>query len=98
VNFVHGTYTNGTVILDEPGQFPEGSQVRVTLDDEVLSDGRPWPKTPAEIEAFLAEIDAIPPLMNEEEHRAWEARRRAEKDARVKLMRASAAEARALFP
>ena len=104
MNSVHGTYQHGTVVLDEPANFPEGAHVRVTLDaadaadDDFLPDGRPWPKTPEEIEAFLAEIDAIPAMMTEEEHLAWEARRLAEKETQKELMRKSADKIARLFP
>ena len=87
---ITGTYQHGTVVLDEPVNLPEGAHVRVTLDDpnaaaqddtDRLSDGRPWPKTPEEIAAHLAEMDAIPPLdMSDEEIAQWEARRREERE------------------
>ncbi len=99
MNFIHGTYKNGTVVLDEPAGFPDGAHVRVTLDDDdLLPNGRPWPKTPEEIEAFLAEVDAIPPMMTEEEHLAWEVRRREEKGTQKALMQKDAAEIARLFP
>jgi hypothetical protein len=88
----HGTYQHGTVLLDEPVNLPEGAQVRVTLDveppagatrtttDDRLSDGRPWPKTPEEIAAFLAEMDATPGLeVSDEEYARVEAERLARK-------------------
>ena len=87
-------------MLDRPVDLPEGAHVRVTLDadDDLRSDGRPWPKTPEEIEAFIAEADAIPPMMTEEECAAWDARRAAEKDLQKGLMEKNAAEISRLFP
>ena len=85
-----GTYQHGTVILDQPVNLPEGAHLRVTLDspdappgddEDRLGDGRPWPKTPEEIEAYLAEMDAIPSLeMSDEEFAQWEARRKKERE------------------
>ncbi len=101
---IHGTYQNGAVVLDEPVNLPEGAHVRVTLDDastpddDLLPDGRPWPKTPEEIEKFLAEIDAIPAMMTEQEHRAWEAQRRKEREVQKGLFAKNAAEIARLFP
>ena len=79
---VHGTYQNGVVVLDAPAKLPEGAHVCVTLDpEEYRSDGRPWPKTPEEIAAFVAEMDATPALeMTDEEIARWEATRREERE------------------
>jgi len=101
---VHGTYQNGVVVLDGPVNLPEGAHVRVTLDDasapddDLLPDGRPWPKTPWEIEEFLGEIDAIPAMMTEREHLAWEAQRREEREVQKELFAKGAAEIARLFP
>lgn len=90
---ITGTYQHGTVVLDEPVNLPDGAHVRVTLDDpnaappedtDRLSDGRPWPKTPEEIAAYLAEMDATPGLdMSDEEYAQWEAERLAQKARRI---------------
>lgn len=84
---VHGTYQHGTILLDELVNLPEGAQVRVILDptptdegDDRLSDGRAWPKTPEEIAAFVAEMDATPGLeMSDEEYARLEEERFARK-------------------
>ena len=45
-----------------------------------LSDGRPWPKTPEEIAAFLVEMDETPGLeISDEEYAQLEAERHARK-------------------
>ena len=91
-------------MLDEPVNLPEGAHVRVTLDDasapddDLLPNGHPWPKTPGEIEKFLAEIDAIPPMMTEEEHLAWEAQRQKEREMQKELFAKDAARTARLFP
>ena len=73
-------------MLDAPVNLPEGAHVRVTLDDasapddDLLPDGRPWPKTPEEIAAFVAEMDATPGLdATDEEYARMEADRLARK-------------------
>ena len=73
-------------MLDEPVNLPEGTHVRVTFDaastpdDDLLPDGRPWPKTPEEIAAFVAEMDATPGLdVSDEEYARIEAERLARK-------------------
>ena len=88
-DFNSGTYQHGTVILDQAVNLPEGAHLRVTLDsadaplrddEDRLSDGRPWPKTPEEIEAFIAEMDATPGIeVSDEEYAQMEADRLARK-------------------
>ena len=80
---IHGTYQQGALLLDEPVNLPEGAQVRVALEpepagsvsraeaDDLLSDGRPWPKTPEELAAFLVEMEATPGLEFSDEEYAW---------------------------
>ena len=83
---IHGTIQNGAVVLDQPVNLPEGAHVRVVLDDanapddDVCCDGRPWPKTPEEIAAFVAEMDATPGLdATDEEYARMEVDRLARK-------------------
>ena len=92
---IHGTYQNGAVVLDAPVNLPEGAHVRVTLDeasapeDDLLPDGRPWPKTPEEIAAFVAEMDATPGLdATEKEYARIEAERIAETKERMERIAA----------
>ena len=73
-------------MLDQPVNLPEGAHVRVLFDEatvpdgDVLSDGRPWPKTPEEIAGFVAEMDATPGLdATDEEYARMEADRLARK-------------------
>jgi len=42
-------------------------------------DGQPWPATPQEVAAFLADLDSLPPLLTPEESDRFEAWRAAEK-------------------
>lgn len=102
---VHGTYQNGAVVLDRPVNLPEGTPVRVTLDAEagvgvdLRSDGRPWPKTPEEIEAFLAEMDATPGIeISDEEYARIEAERRASKEEGIAETKKRMERIRAQFP
>ena len=97
-----GTFQNGGVVLDEPANFPEGAHVRVTLADEpvdVCCDGRPWPTTPEGIAAFVAEMDAIPPMdMTDAEIERWEAIRKEDREKQKALFAKWAKETGRLFP
>ena len=105
---ITGTYQRGTVVLDAPVDLPEGAHVRVTLDDpnapsadavDRLSDGRPWPKTPEEIAAYLAEMDATPGLeLSDEEYARWEAERLANREWQKSQFPKWAGETERLFP
>lgn len=73
-------------MLDEPVNLPDGAHVRVTLDeenmagDDFLPEGRPWPKAPEEIAAYIAQMDATPGLdVSDEEYARIEAERLARK-------------------
>jgi hypothetical protein len=105
VNSIHGTFKNGTVILDEPADFPEGAHVRVTLDNaaaaagDLLSDGRAWPKTQEEIAAFVAKMDATPGLdASDEEYARMEADRLAHKALGIAETKARMERVTAMFP
>ena len=108
---ISGTYQQGAIVLDEPVNLPEGAHVRVTLDpepagsmsraeaDDRLSDGRPWPKTPEELAAFLAEIEATPGLeISDEDYARMEAERLARKAQGSADNAARMARAAATFP
>ena len=92
-------------MLDEPVNLPEGAHVRVTLsdasapDDDLLPDGRPWPKTPEEIAAFVAEMDATPGLdATDEEYARIEADRLARKAQGIAETKERMERIAALFP
>ena len=92
-------------MLDEPVNLPEGAHVRVTLDDasapddDMLPDGRPWPKTPEEIAAFVAEMDATPGLdVSDEEYARIEAERLARKAQGIAETKERMERIAALFP
>ena len=92
-------------MLDAPVNLPEGAHVRVTLDeasapdDDLLPDGRPWPKTPEEIAAFVAEMDATPGLdATDEEYARIEADRLARKAQGIAETKERMERIAALFP
>ena len=92
-------------MLDAPVNLPEGAHVRVTLDDasapddDLLPDGRPWPKTPEEIAAFVAEMDATPGLdATDEEYARIEADRLARKAQGIAETQERMVRIAALFP
>ena len=96
---------NHTITLPAELDIAEGARVRVLLDDDratdedFRSDGRPWPKTPEEIEAFVAEMDATPGLdVSNEEYARMEAERLARKAQGIAETKERMARVAALFP
>jgi hypothetical protein len=80
---IKGTVKNGQVILDEPNGLAEGTRVEVTPADyrQAREDAEEGPMTPAEIEAVLAAMDRIEPLlMTPEEEARWKADLKAQRD------------------
>lgn len=79
-----GIIRNGQVIVDEPINLPDGSEVTITGhgDDKFVGgedDDRP--PTPEEIKAVLAAMEKVEPFeLTDEERAAQEADRRARKE------------------
>jgi hypothetical protein len=75
-----GIIRNGQVIVAEPINLPDGSEVTISgefLDEE--DDDRP--PTPEEIAASLAAMEKVEPFAwTEQERSAWEAERKARKE------------------
>jgi hypothetical protein len=83
VDAIKGTYKGGTVILDQPANWPEGSRVRVEPDPTLNFIGMPEEQQgddPESIRRWLEAFDAIPPLqMTPEEvseREVWERKMR----------------------
>jgi hypothetical protein len=81
VDAIKGTYKDGTVILDQPANWPEGSRVQVEPDPTLNFIGMPEEQQgddPESIRRWLEAFDAIPPLqMTPEEvseREVWERR------------------------
>lgn len=73
---IAATVRDGVIVPREPIDWPEGTEVEVSA---VSDDDRP--ESPEEIEAWIAEWNAIPtPTMTEEEWAAFEADRKAQRD------------------
>jgi hypothetical protein len=79
-----GIIRNGQVIVDEPINLPDGSEVTITghFNGAPLAekdDDRP--PTPQEIAAALAAMEKVEPFVwTEEERSGWEAERQARKE------------------
>jgi len=61
MNAIKGRYRNGQIILTQPADWPEDTEVLVepvSTDDHEEN----WPTDPESIARWLAEFDAIPPL------------------------------------
>jgi hypothetical protein len=74
---IRGTVSGGRLEVDVPDDWPDGTEVEiqpVAHDDDVMS--------PEEIARTLAAMDQIEPFeMTEAEEAAWEAERKARKEA-----------------
>ncbi len=95
-------FEHGRVILDEAVDWPDGTQLLVQPAangaEDSCSDGRPWPKTKEQIDAWLAEFDALPAVFTGEEFERFERERIAEKDRQKALAARSWREAGEWFP
>ena len=60
-------------------------------------DGQPWPATPQETDAELAEMDALPPLLSPEEADRFDAWLAAERERQKALAQSSGEEIAKLF-
>jgi hypothetical protein len=66
---IHGTYLNGTVVLDQPVNLPEGAHVCVTSHDnaDVCCDGSLWDDSAEGRRKWLEWFDALDPAFSNEE-------------------------------
>jgi hypothetical protein len=81
---INGTVRNGQIVLDEPVDWPDGTEVLVKpLLEEPAAFNRDddTPPTPEEIARQLALMDQIEPLiMTAEEEAEWQEARRRQKE------------------
>ena len=84
MNAIKGTWHSGQIILEEPADWPEGTELIIEPASPELTFGvceEDWPTDPAGITAHLALMDQIEPLdMTPDEEAAWRAARKAQKD------------------
>ncbi len=75
---------DGKIELEAPGDWPEGTEVRIEPIPASGSVGirdEDWPDTPEGIARHVALMDRIEPLeMTAEEEASWEAARKGRKD------------------
>src|SRR5437867_3305457 len=72
VNRVTGTFRNGKVALDQPVDWPEGTQVVCEYGAQpegldVCSDGSPWEDTPEAIQRWVQWFDSLGPVLTGQE-------------------------------
>ena len=79
-----GIIRNGQVIVDEPIDLPDGSEVTITAHANGKFLGKEdddRPPTPEEIAATLAAMEKVEPFVwTEQEQAEWEAERQARKE------------------
>ncbi|MCI0536463.1 MAG: hypothetical protein L0Z50_14680 [Verrucomicrobiales bacterium] len=90
---VSGTYRNGTVVLDEPVDWPEGMHVEVVSDqglqaaaEDVCLDGSPWEDSPDAVQRWLGWFDSLEPVLTAEELERFEAELRSARDEQKALL------------
>src|SRR5262249_23093733 len=81
---IKGTYRNGQIILTEPANWAEGTEVLVEPVARDQPSGLKEEDWPTDTESFAGcseKFEAIPPLaMTSEEEAQWQAARKARKD------------------
>lgn len=81
MNAIRATWTNGHIVLDEPVDWPEGSQLLVApvpAADKIGLDESEWRDDPQSIAEWIAWVDTIQPLTLTDAERAEMDRYRAE--------------------
>jgi len=75
MSVMNGTYSDGRVQLAGNPDWPDGTPVRVepvAADEPVVGmREEDWPTTPEAIEAWVAAVEALEPVMTPEEDAAW---------------------------
>lgn len=85
MSVIRGTIQDGKVVFDAPPDWPNGTPVVVSAGgaNEYVGVGmreEDWPTTPEGIEALVAEMDQIQPLiMTPEEEAEWQKARAEQK-------------------
>jgi hypothetical protein len=81
---IEGTIAQGQIVPDSPVEWPDGMRVRIEPVEEGAAYGmreEDWPTTPEGIEALLARMDKMEPLiLTPDEEAQWEAIRKVEKE------------------
>jgi hypothetical protein len=72
-----GTWKNGQVVLDAPADWPDGSRVVITRQEDQVGERlgiteEEWPRTPEALVDWLKWLDSIEPIeMTPEEEADW---------------------------
>jgi hypothetical protein len=79
-----GTYRNGQILLSEPANWPEGTEVIVEPIGRCSGPGlrdEDWPTDPEGLARLLARMDQTEPLeMTPQEEAAWETERKMQRE------------------
>ncbi len=80
VSQVFGTYRNGTIVPDEPVDWPEGMHVKIVCEadtpettGDVCLDGSLWEDSPEGIRRWRDWFDSLEPVFTGEELEHFEA-------------------------
>jgi hypothetical protein len=72
-----GTWKDGQIILDAPADWPDGSRVVITRQEDQVGERlgiteEEWPRTPEALADWLKWLDSIEPIeMTPEEEADW---------------------------
>lgn len=90
---VFGTYRNGTVVPDEPVDWPEGMHVKIVCESggnsqlsDVCLDGSPWEDSDEAIQTWRDWFDSLEPVFTGEELEHFEAELRSSREAQKALL------------
>jgi len=72
-------------------------RLRHHCEADARFDGRPWPSTPQEVAATLADLDVLPPLLTPGEAERFDAWHAAERERQKSLFHNGGERARQLF-
>jgi len=93
VKRVTGTYRNGTVILDEAVDWPEGTHVDVVSNhglqpaaEDVCLDGSLWDDSPDAVERWISWFGSLEPVLTGKELERFEAELRSAREEQKALL------------
>lgn len=91
VNRVTGTYRNGKVALDQPVDWPEGTNVVCEYGAQPEGvdfsfDGSPWEDTPEAIQKWVEWFDSLEPVLTSQELERFQSELRSARDQQKALL------------
>ena len=96
---VHAVWKNGSVVIDQPVDWPEGYQLEIRPASECEQPNDNESTDPEAIARWIAAFQEIPPLeMTEAEEAEWQAARRTQRELELRTFVERAARLDAMIP